>query len=105
MKEINMNEGNIDDDNEETLGPDRRAPEDDVWGKIRNNNGSTREITTKGLWAYARRTLSCNNPTDPPTIKVPSLTALVAEQVAKHISGSDFLAASANSRGASGNGN
>ena len=89
---MNTNEGNIDDDNEETLGPDRRAQEDDGWGKIRNNNGSTKAIKTKGSWAYARRTLSCDNPsTDPPTIKVPSLTVLAAEQVANHISGTDIL--------------
>ena len=88
---MNMNEDNIDDDNEETLAPDQRAMEDDGWGKIHNINGSTRAIKTKGSWAYARRTLSCDNPTGPPTIKVPSLTVLAAEQVAKHISGTDIL--------------
>ena len=74
-----MNEDNIDDDNEETLGTDGRAMEDDGWGKIGNNNGSTKAVKTKGSWAYARRTLSCDNPTNPPTIKVPFLTSLAAK--------------------------
>ena len=74
-----MNEGNINADDEETLEADRRMAEDGGWGRIRSNNGSTRAMKTKGSWEFARRTLSCENPTDPPTIKLPSLTGLAAE--------------------------
>jgi hypothetical protein len=90
MKKRKMNEGNIDADNEETLEPDRRGAEDGGWGRIRSNNGSTRAMKTKGSWAFARRTLSCENPTDPPTIKVTSLTVLAAKQVATIISDKDM---------------
>ena len=90
MKKRKMNEGNIDADNEETLEPDRRGAEDGGWGRIRSNNGSTREMKTKGSWAFARRTLSCKYPTDPPIIKVTSLTVLSAKQVAKIISDKDM---------------
>ena len=86
-----MNDGNIGDDNEETLGPNGRAMENDGWGKIGNINGSTRTIKTKGSWAYTRCTLSCDNPTDPLRIEVPSLEVLTAKQVAAHISEEDIL--------------
>ena len=82
-----MNEGNINADDEETLEPNGRGVEDGGWGRIRSNNGSTRAIKTKGSWAFARRTLA----TDPPTIKLPSLAVLAAEQVAKVISDKDML--------------
>ena len=49
MKKIKMNEGNINDDDEETLEPDRRGAEDGGWGKIRSNNGSTRVMKTKRI--------------------------------------------------------
>ena len=86
-----MNEGNIDDDNEETLEPNRMTAEDGGWGRICSNNGSTRAMKMKGSWAYVRCTLSCENPTNTPTIKVPSLKVLAAEQVAKNISEKDML--------------
>ena len=86
-----MNEGNINADDEETLESNRRMAEDGGWGRIRSNNGSTRAMKTKGSWAFARRTLSCNTATDPPAIKLPSLTVLAAEQVAKIISDKDML--------------
>ena len=86
-----MNEGNINADDGETLEPDRMAAEDGRWGRIRSNNGSTRAMKTKGSWAFARRTLSCETATNPPTIKLPSLTVLAAEQVAKVISDKEML--------------
>ena len=86
-----MNEGNINADDEETLEANRRMAEDGGWGRIRINNGSTKAMKTKGSWTFAGRTLSCENATDPPAIKLPSLTMLAAEQVAKIISDKDML--------------
>ena len=86
-----MNEGNINADDEETLEPNGRGADNGGWGRIRTNNGSTRAIKTKGSWAFARRTLSCETATNPPTIKLPSLTVLADEQVAKVISDKDML--------------
>lgn len=93
-----MNEGNTNADNEETLEPNGRGADDGGWGRIRPNNGSTRAIKTKGSWAFARRTLSGETTTNlvagqrsPSTIKVPSLTVLAAEQVAKVISDKEML--------------
>ena len=68
-----------------------QTPEDDEWGRIRSKNGSSKAVKMEGSRAYARRTLGCDNPTDPPMIKVPFLTALAAEQVAKHISDKEIL--------------
>ena len=90
VKKSKMSEGNINADDEETLEPDRRGADDGGWGRIRSNHGSTRAMKTKGSWAFARHTLSCENATDPPTIKLPSLTVLAAEQVAKIISDKDM---------------
>ena len=93
-----MNEGNINADDGETLEPNGRGADDGGWGRIRSNNGSTRAIKTKGSWAFARRTLSGETTTNlvagqrsPSTIKVPSLTVLAAEKVAKVISDKEML--------------
>ena len=94
-----MNEENINADDEETAESNRRMAEDGGWGRIRSNNGSTRTMKTKGSWAFARRTISCNSAPDPPAttepdppaIRLPSLTVLAAEQVAKIISDKDML--------------
>ena len=91
MKKRKMNEGNINADDEETLEPNGRGADDGGWGRIRSNNGSTRAMKTKGSWAFARRTLGGETATNPPTIKLPSLTVLAAEQVAKVISDKDML--------------
>ena len=76
---MNMNGENNDGDNEESWGRDRRAPVDDGWGRIRSINGSVKTLKTKGLWVYARHTLTCDYPNDPPRINIPSITALAAE--------------------------
>jgi len=38
--------------------------EDDGWGLRRDDPSTARPFKTKGSWAYARRTLSCNTPVD-----------------------------------------
>jgi hypothetical protein len=40
------------------------AGNDDGWGRKRGEDSTTRPFKTKGSWAYARRTLSCNTPVD-----------------------------------------
>jgi hypothetical protein len=99
VKKKKMNEGNINADDEEVLESNRRIAEDGGWGRIRGNNDSTRAMKTKGSWAFARRTISCNTAPDPPAttepdppaIRLPFLTVLAAEQVAKIISDKDML--------------
>ena len=49
------------------------------------------QFKTNGSWAYTRRTLSCDNPMDPPTTEIPSLVVLATEQVVAHISGEVVL--------------
>ena len=80
MKKSNMNGKNINDDNEERWGRNQISPVDEEWGWIRSTDGSANLFITKGLWAYARRTLSCDNPMDPPTIEVRSLDVLAANK-------------------------
>ena len=70
--------------NEEKWRRHQSAPVDDGWGWIRSTNGSGKPLKTKGSSSYTRRTLSCDNPTDPPRIEVPSLVVLAAKQVAAH---------------------
>ena len=60
-------------------------------GWVRSTDCSTKPFKTKGSWAYAQRTLSYDNPMDPPTIEVSSLAVLVDEQVAAHISEEEIL--------------
>ena len=40
------------------------ARNDDRWGRKRGEDSTTRPFKTKGSWEFARRTLSCNTPTD-----------------------------------------
>ena len=61
--------------------------EDDGWGRKRDDPSTARPFKTKGSWAYARRTLSCNTPVDfgyPPVDPLRPLVEMAAEKVAEH---------------------
>ena len=65
---------------------------DDGWGRLRGTTSAARPFKTKGSWAYARITPSCNNPlVDPPRMEVRSLVVLVAKQVAANMPEKDTL--------------
>jgi hypothetical protein len=65
------------------------AGNDDGWGRNRGEDSTTRLIKTKGSWAYARRTLSCNTPVDSVealVVPVLPLAEMAAGKVAEYYS-------------------
>ena len=62
---------------------------DDEWGRKRGEDSTARPFKTKGLWEFARRTLSCNTPVDsvyPLVDPLQPLAEMAAEKVAEHYS-------------------
>ena len=80
------------------------ATVDDDWGRIYGADSSTRPFKTKGLWDFARRTLSCLKPPQRTgaTVSIqrifcgwevrrptPYLAVLLAKQMAAHLTEED----------------
>ena len=73
-------------------GLDRSAQVDDGWDRICGANSLARTFKTKGSWEFARGTLSYStHPPDPRSGSIPPLVALVAKQMAAHLTEEEVM--------------